>query len=78
MVEAVAQVRITGYQSGLRKVEMTKTIRLHSGLNLAAAKSCTDSVLDGKVTTVGTLSSKDAQMLAAELLSLGAFADVVE
>jgi ribosomal protein L7/L12 len=70
-------VRITGYRRGLQKVAMTKTIRLRSGLNLAAAKTCTDSVLDGAMVTVDVPTSHDAEALVEELVSLGAVAEVV-
>ena len=74
----MAHVRITGWRRGLQKVAMTKTIRLRSGLNLAAAKSYTDSVLLGETVIVDVPLRRDAEIMAEALVSLGAVAEVVE
>jgi hypothetical protein len=70
----MARVHITGYEPGLRKIAMTKTIRLHSGLDLAAAIRCTGSVLVGETVVVEVPTPADAECLAKELQKLGAIA----
>lgn len=57
---------------------MTTTIRSRTGLDLAAAKNCTDSVLEGKTVIVAVQTIRDAQKLVAELVSLGADAEVAD
>ena len=70
------RVHITGWRHGLNKVAMTKAVRLHTGLNLAAAKSCTDSVLAGEAVTVDVPTPAGALKLVEELTALGAVAEV--
>ena len=55
---------------------MTQILREHCGLELAAAKSVTDRVLDGKVVEVQTPTLQVAQQLASELIKLDADAAV--
>jgi hypothetical protein len=74
--QTMGRVRITGWRAGLKKVSMTKAIRLHGGLNLALAKNCTDSVLDGKTVVVDVPTLNDAHVLVDELIALGAVAEV--
>lgn len=72
-----ATVRITGWRPGLKAVSMTEAIRRSSALGLAAAKSCTDRVLDGHVVDVCTLDEQAGSELASTLLALGAVAELV-
>lgn len=60
----------------MKKVSMTKAIRQYCGLNLAAAKSRTDAVLDGRSVIVVVADAEDAESLKDELTSLGAIAEV--
>jgi hypothetical protein len=57
---------------------MTKAIRIHAGIDLAAAKRFTDAVVEGETVTVEVPGPHDAQVLTEELIELGAIAEVVE
>ncbi len=74
----MARLRITGCKRGLERVGMTKAIRLRAGLDLAAALKCTNAVLAGETVIVEVPTPSDAQILAEELASLGAVAEVAE
>ncbi len=74
----MTRIRITGWTRGLDKVAMTKAIRQHSELDLAQAKSCTDSVLDGEAVIVNTPTPHNARLLLEQLLSLGATAELAD
>lgn len=73
----MATVRVTGWRVGLRKVSVTQTIQRHAGLSLHAAKSVTDTILDGQVVELPDLDSDAASALVAELARLGADACIV-
>jgi hypothetical protein len=70
------RVQITGWRDGLDKIGMTKAIRSRSGLDLAAAKSCTDAVLRGEAMIVTVPEPGDATALRDELNGPGAIAEI--
>lgn len=72
----MAQVQITGWREGLRKVSMTRALQEHAGLGLGAAKSVTDAILDGEVVDVPCASEEIATALADRLAGLGAIVEV--
>jgi hypothetical protein len=72
----MASVRITGFRTGLSKIALTKMIRLHSTMDLAAAKLCTDTLLEGKSVAISVASEGEAKRLADELLKLGTMVEV--
>ncbi len=74
----MAQVRITGWRYGLKKVSMTTTIRDALGLGLAEAKQCTNRVLDGEVVVLDLPDREAAIALADALHELGADVEVAD
>jgi hypothetical protein len=67
-----SRVKIVGWREGLRKVEMTKTIRRHTDLDLSDAKAITDAVLNGRAVTVEVADEATSLLLREELSNLGA------
>ena len=65
------RVHLTGWREGFDKIATTKTIRAHLGLDLAAAKRCTDDVLEGKPVTLEVSDTLTARSLAHDLEALG-------
>jgi len=57
-------------------IDMTKAIRIHSGLNLAPAKQLTDSVLTGN-TVVIEVEASQAQSFIISLTQLGAITELI-
>jgi ribosomal protein L7/L12 len=74
----MAIVEITGWQVGFNKVGCTNTIRATTGLSLVEGKEITDAVLKGETRRIAIPDYRAAQMLAQELVGLGAIASVIE
>lgn len=64
-------VELYGWETGARKIEAIKIIRLHTGLGLAKAKQCVDGCLDGKNTILECPSSEEAAALTKDLCVVG-------
>lgn len=60
----------------MNKVLVTKSICVDTGLNLAAAKAHTDSVLERKIATLDVPDAASALLLVEELIAAGIDADV--
>jgi len=65
---------ITGWVPGLKKVEHTKLVRHHSGMDLRDAKRVTDRVLDKETVAIAMPTIEEAELLAAKLRAIGALA----
>lgn len=74
----MAIVEITGWEVGFNKVGCTNTIRAITGLGLVEGKEITDAVLKGETRRIAIPDYRTAQMLAQELVGLGAIALVIE
>ena len=69
-------VAITGWSSGLRKVSLTSLIEDYAGVGLAAAKRCTDDVLEGRPVVLALSSHERAAEFCYALRDIGAQAEV--
>lgn len=67
-------VQIVGWREGFRQSAMTRTLRRHLGLGLAAARAIADQVLDGAAVTLEVPDESVARVLVQELTALGAIA----
>jgi hypothetical protein len=67
-----SRIKIIGWREGLLKIEMTKTIRRHTDLDLSEAKAITDAVLNGRAATVEVADEATSLLLREELSTLGA------
>ena len=67
---------IKGWTPGLRKVSLSTLIQKHTGMGLAAAKRCTDDVLEGRLVLLPLPSKGDAAALCEALISIGAQAEI--
>jgi hypothetical protein len=65
-------LRITGWRTGLKKIQMTKLLRTYVPSSLAEAKSVTDRVLSGEAVTLTLRDNATARELAHELELIGA------
>jgi len=71
-------VIITGWNPGLDKIALTKTIRKHTGLGLTEGKQCTDQILEKKPVTFKNLSQSTAEVFLKEVRGIGAIGDIKE
>jgi hypothetical protein len=71
-------LRITGWRTGLKKIQMTKLLKGYAPLSLAEAKSVTDRVLSGEAVTLTLRDSATARELAHELELIGAIIEDLE
>lgn len=69
-------VIITGWNPGLDKIALTKTIRSHTGFGLAEGKNCTDQVLENKPVVFDNLSQEAAESFLAELKQIGVVGEI--
>jgi ribosomal protein L7/L12 len=67
-------VILEGWKPGMLKISLTKAIRAATGKNLAEAKDCTDSLLDGKAVTLAFPSAADADRFCCDVETLGVLA----
>lgn len=67
-------IRLTGFVAGMQKIPLTRHLQAHFNLGLAAAKSITDAVLDGKTYELQVLDVE----APSEADALRAFGVVVE
>ncbi|MBS0261908.1 MAG: hypothetical protein JSS02_08115 [Planctomycetes bacterium] len=74
----MAKLIITDWRLGLNTIAMIKAIRRYAGLNLADAKSRTESVVTGEIVTLAIPVTQDATALCDELATLGVTASVEE
>jgi hypothetical protein len=74
----VATVEIFGWREGFLKVSCTHLLQDRLGLGRAAAKACTDRVLDGERVSLTVSNRAAAVSLAAQLTELGAEARVCD
>jgi hypothetical protein len=72
------RVDILGWQPGLRKVSMARSLESHLGLPLSVAKALTDRVLAGESVSLELPSLDAAHKLAALLRELGADAAALD
>lgn len=66
------RVRLVGWRVGFQKVTATQLIRVHTDLDLVAAKRCVDDCLTGTGRILIPKSERDARTLAVELHRCGA------
>lgn len=71
------QVRMVGWQVGLRKVSVTMLLQKHAFLGLRKAKDCTDCLLDNETVILDIEDDATAQELARELREVEAIVQVV-
>lgn len=62
---------LEGWKPGMLKISLTKAIRVATGMGLAEAKDCTDSVLAGKSVTLALPNAADADRFCHEAQQLG-------
>jgi hypothetical protein len=70
----MAQVRITGWETGLKKVSLTKLLQSSAGMDLVTAKNYTDRILEGETVTLELPDFDQATTLAEAMEALGAVA----
>jgi ribosomal protein L7/L12 len=69
-------LRIVGWNYGLQKVSMTKTLQKKLALGLKESKQITDAVLDGEIIILEIESEELAEDLANELIKIGAKVEI--
>lgn len=74
----MAQVRVTGWESGLKKVSLTRLLQSSVRLDLITAKSYTDRILEGETVVLELPDFAQATALAEALEALGAVARAME
>ena len=67
-------VILEGWKPGMLKISLTKAIREVSGMGLAEAKDCTDSVIAGRAVTLPFSCETDADRFCCNVEGLGAVA----
>src|SRR5260370_28446476 len=67
-------VVLDGWKPGMLKISLTTTIRSATGMGLAEAKGCTDSVAAGNSVTLVFSSATDADKFCSDAQQLGALA----
>ena len=67
---------ITGWNPGLDKIAVTKTIRKHTGFGLAEGKNCIDQILENKHVTFNNLSREAAESFLNEMKQIGAVGEI--
>ena len=70
-------IQITGWREGLRKISLTHVLQQEAGLSMAAAKACTDRVLEGETVSVTLPDVQAARHVATRLTELGAVVQVL-
>ena len=70
-------VVITGWRTGLKKIFLTKLIRLYTGYGLAKGKHCVDEVLEGKKVVLAELSGQQVREFMVQAHEVGAICEVV-
>jgi len=74
----MSTIVITGWNQGLDKIALTRTIRQHTGLGLDQSKQCTDEVLEGKPVAFKHLSQSTAAVFLREVRAIGATGEIRE
>ena len=69
-------IEITAWSKGFKSPECVQLLHSFGGLDIAAAKSATASILQGKSQEVTVRSAADARLMVAALIKLGASAHV--
>ena len=72
----MVNVILTGWNPGLRKIDLTKLLQERADLSLGAAKACVDRLLGGEHVTVPVSTLAAAEQLVHDASSLGAIAEV--
>jgi ribosomal protein L7/L12 len=72
----MTNIKLTGWQVGMRKISLTKLLQDKGGLSLANAKRVVDDILDGREVSLQLPAGEDANAVAAALRDLGAICDV--
>jgi len=72
----MSTVTLKGWKPGMKKVELTKVVRKHTGYGLAEGKRCTDDVLEGKEVVLSGLDSNVARELLNEVCEIGVIAEI--
>jgi hypothetical protein len=70
------RVLLTGWQPGLRKVQLTKLIQSRTSVSLRDAMGHTERILDGRTVAIELPTVAEARAFAREAQSLGVTAEV--
>ena len=72
----MARLAITGWKTGLDKVELNRLLRQHAGLKLHEAKQAVDELLEGQTVTVECSDPASASSLCRAARAIGAVCSV--
>lgn len=72
----MTKIRLTGWQTGMQKISLTKLLQAEAGLPLPDAKRVVDDILERRSVSVDVSCDRDAGQLVVTMRGLGAICDI--